>query len=79
MANLAAPIIITGALVGLLCFVWLNIRVVKDGAAPDALLLLTGVSLVAHIFTSWERARLPFLGTVGGFAVAILCRILISA
>jgi hypothetical protein len=70
--NLAARIGLLGAMVFLGCFVWLHARVVKDGAAPDVMLLLCGVSSVAYVFTNWQRAKWPFLGTVGGLAAALV-------
>jgi hypothetical protein len=72
MSDLAIPLAILGALLGLSCFVWLNIRMIKDGSAPDILLFLTGVSLLAYVMTRWDRAKWPFLATLGGFALAIL-------
>jgi len=50
---------ILGAVVFLGSLIWLHVRGFKDGAFPDVVLLLTGVSLIAYVVTKWERAKAP--------------------
>jgi hypothetical protein len=47
------------------CIVWLHWRALQDGAIHDALLFITGVSILSYIVTRWDRAKRPFLGILG--------------
>ena len=60
-----------GVAICLGCVAWLHARLIGDGAAPDILLLVTGVSLTAYVFTSWNRAKWPIAGAVTSVAAAI--------
>jgi len=58
------------------CLVWLHVRVVKDGAAPDAMLLLTGIPVVFYVINHWGRAKAPVLGMLLGIGMIITCTML---
>jgi hypothetical protein len=51
------------------CIVWLHWRALQDGAIRDALLFLTGVSILSYIFSRWDRAKRPILGIIGSSVV----------
>ncbi len=57
------------ALVG--AMIWLTARGFKDGAFPDVILLVTGVSLIAYVVTRWDRAKFPVLVALGGFVATL--------
>jgi hypothetical protein len=61
----------------IVCIVWLHWRALKDGAFHDAVLFLTGVSIVFYVVTRWDRAKYPILGVVGAI-VLISVAILVS-
>jgi tetratricopeptide (TPR) repeat protein len=63
---------ILGAALCLGSLIWLHIRGFKDGAFPDAVLFLTGVSLLAYVVTRWNRAKMPFLLAAGGLVVGFV-------
>lgn len=60
-----------GAVVFLGSIIWLHFRAFKDGAFPDTLLLLTGISLVAYVVTSWKRAKIPTLLALCGLVAMV--------
>ncbi len=67
---------IAGALVALGSWFWLMLRAAKDGAFSDPILFLTGVSLIAYVVGRWDRAKLPFLFCLGGFAAVFAANLL---
>ncbi len=60
------------------CF-WLIVRGAKDGAFSDPILFVTGVSLIAYVVGRWDRAKLPILFCLGGFAAMIAANLLASS
>jgi tetratricopeptide (TPR) repeat protein len=72
MNSIGSSLGILGAVLFLGSLIWLHVRAFKDGAFPDAILLLTGVSLLAYVVTRWNRAKVPVLLAVGALAVGIV-------
>jgi tetratricopeptide (TPR) repeat protein len=72
MDSIESSLGILGAVLSLGSLIWLHVRAYKDGAFPDAVLLLTGVSLLAYVVTKWNRAKIPVLLAVGGVLVGFV-------
>ena len=70
---------IVGAVVALGSWFWLIVRGAKDGAFSDPILFLTGVSLIAYVIGRWDRAKLPILFCLGGFAAMFAAHLLASS
>ena len=68
MGYLGSSLAILGAVILLGSVVWLHVRAFRDGAFPDTVLFLTGISLLAYVVTRWDRAKSPFLLALGGVA-----------
>ena len=51
------------------CTVWLHWRAIQDGAIHDALLFLTGVSVLSYVCSRWDRAKRPVTGIFGASAL----------
>ncbi len=78
MAIVAIVILLSGFFMIIGSFIWLVFRGIKDGALPsDPLLFLTGVSLIAHLFTRWARVWPPFATMLAGF-LAIFVAIIVG-
>ena len=56
-------VLISIGAVGLLSSVfWLYVLIFRESAAPDLLLFLSGVSVIAYVFGRWDRAKHPVFG-----------------
>jgi tetratricopeptide (TPR) repeat protein len=69
MNSIGSSLGILGALLFLGSLVWLHVRAFKDGAFPDVLLMLTGISLLAYVVTKWDRTKMPTLLAVAGLGL----------
>jgi hypothetical protein len=72
LVALAVLLMLVGVLLLFGSFAWLIIRGARDGAFPDPLLLITGVSLIAYLITRWDRAWPPIVAMLMGFCVFII-------
>jgi hypothetical protein len=70
--QLTSGIMIASGLCGFLaCTVWLLWCASRDGAIPDALVLMTGLPIVSYLFTQWPNARRPALGILLSAAAVV--------
>ena len=60
---LTSGIMIASGSIGLVaCLAWMIWCASRDGAIPDALMLMTGLPIFAYLISQWDNAKRPFFG-----------------
>jgi hypothetical protein len=69
---LTSGIMIASGLIGLFaCLAWLIWCASRDGAIPDALMLMTGLPIFAYLISQWDNAKHPFFGILLSVAAMV--------
>ena len=63
-----------GVLVFVGAIVWLHWIAFRDGYIQDALLLLTGISVISYSIAEWKRAKWPVLTGLAAILVVAFVR-----